>query len=63
MADGSKVNFIGNRKAVLSFYCNENEFENQITLVVPDDGVIIYTYRPSGQGCITYRLEVYFISI
>ncbi|CAH8639361.1 unnamed protein product [Heterobilharzia americana] len=61
MADGSMVKYKGNRKVTLSFYCLDNTFENQITLPVSDDGVIRYTYRPSGEGCITYRLEARYI--
>lgn len=58
MADGSMVKYSGNRKVTLSFYCLDNTFEKQITLPISDDGVIRYTYRPTGDGCITYRLEV-----
>ncbi|CAI2733480.1 unnamed protein product [Schistosoma spindalis] len=61
MADGSMVKYSGNRKVTLSFYCLDNTFEKQITLPISDDGVIRYTYRPSGEGCITYRLEARYI--
>uniref|UniRef100_A0A095AXW1 CD109 antigen n=1 Tax=Schistosoma haematobium TaxID=6185 RepID=A0A095AXW1_SCHHA len=61
MADGSMVKYSGNRKVTLSFYCLDNTFEKQITLPISDDGVIRYTYRPTGDGCITYRLEARYI--
>ncbi|TPP55342.1 hypothetical protein FGIG_12080 [Fasciola gigantica] len=61
MPDGSMVRFTGNRRVSLSFYCNENTFINDVSLVVPDDGLIVYTYRPSGENCIIYRLQAHYL--
>lgn len=52
------VQFTGNRRVTLAFFCNENTFINDVSLAVPDDGLIVYTYRPSGDGCSTYRMQV-----
>ncbi|KAA0185292.1 hypothetical protein FBUS_04152, partial [Fasciolopsis buskii] len=61
MPDGSMVQFTGNRRVTLAFFCNENTFINDVSLAVPDDGLIVYTYRPSGDGCSTYRMQAYYL--
>ncbi|VDP80332.1 unnamed protein product [Echinostoma caproni] len=61
MPDGSMVRFTGNRRVTLSFFCNENTYTNEVSLMVPDDGVISYTYRPSGDNCLVYRLQAYYL--
>ncbi|KAF5402207.1 hypothetical protein PHET_04001 [Paragonimus heterotremus] len=58
MPDGSMVKYTGNRRVRLQFFCNENTLSSPaVNLAVPDSGLITYTYRPSGDGCVTYRLQ------
>ncbi|KER25677.1 hypothetical protein T265_06913 [Opisthorchis viverrini] len=58
MPDGSMVQYFGSRRIRLQFFCNENTPSTPaVNLVVPDNGLVTYTYRPSGEGCVTYRLQ------
>ncbi|VEL23354.1 unnamed protein product [Protopolystoma xenopodis] len=58
MPDGTQIKFTGNRRVDLYFYCNDNDFINKVSMVVPSDSVITYPFQPDGDKCPLYKLQV-----
>ena len=60
--DKTEVRHTTNQYITLERFCNAQKLEGSVDLTIPDNGVIHYTFIPTG-NCVNYRLYVSFIAM